>query len=470
MARIKGFFIVFLAIISLSISNSFAELSLAIESEEIPKTKIIFFGFDSNEQQLNRDITEIFDKIRNNLDTTDIFEILKQSNYVELEQLNVKERVAESKDKKSIQEEKSQIDLKKNNISIEEIPDFEKYSKIGASAIIVASFNYDIASNIEIKIRLWDVLDQKQLFGKYYSASPDKYQKVANIISDEIFMALTGELKGHFNSKILYVSESGSIKKRIKKINMMNFDGSEIRELTHGSDLVLTPIFSNDLNKIYYLRFFQGKSQIFEMDVHNQRSNKVGGFRGTTYAAATHPTDNNKILLSAIVDKNSDIYELNIQNNEARRLTKDKGIDTTPSYSPDGRFITFVSDRSGRQNIYVMDSKGLSLANISNGGGHYSKPVWSPDGRQLAFTKVQNGRFHIGVMSPNGQNEKILTSAYVAEGAKWSPNGRYLIYSKKLSAYGRRSIPRLFVIDVVTGHEFEVNTPKNIGASDPDWI
>ena len=156
--------------------------------------------------------------------------------------------------------------------------------------------------------------------------------------------------------------------------------------------------------------------------------------------------------------------------NVARRLTKNKSIDTTASYSPDGRFITFASDRSYGQQIYVMDQEGLSVARISHGGGSYSKPVWSPDGRLIAFTKMKGGKFHIGVMVPNGKGEKILKSAYMVEGARWSPNGRYLIYSKKRGPYGKRSIPKLYAIDVVTGHEFSFSTTPGAGASDPDWI
>jgi TolB protein len=292
---------------------------------------------------------------------------------------------------------------------------------------------------------------------------------MANMISNEIFRAISGEASGHFTSRILYVSESGSPKKRIKKINMIDFDGENHLVLTDGRDLVLTPIFAKNPDEIFYLRYFEKRPQIFSLNLTNMRSEKVGGFRGTTFAASINPKDQNIILLSAIFDGNSDIYEMNIANNSAKRLTKNPAIDTTASYSPDAKMIAFSSDRDEGQQIYIMDADGTSVKRISFGGGTYSKPVWSPDGKLIAFTKIRNGQFFIGVMTPAGKGEKLLTGGYLVEGAKWSPNGRYLIYAKKKGPYGSDSIPHLFIIDIITGFEFEAPTKPGEGASDPDW-
>jgi TolB protein len=429
--------------------KSFALVSFSVQNEEIPKTKILFFGFDQTEPNLRVDSAEIFERIRKNLKTTDLFELFKQSGYLEA------------------QKDQS---LSQDSLTVESIPNFEKYVKSGIGAIVVGQFNYDAVGNLEVRIRMWDVLDRRQLFGKFYTASKDNIRKASNLISNEIFKSITGESSGHFTSQIAYVSESGSASKRIKKLNIIDFDGENNRLLTDGRELVLTPVFSKRQDEIFYLRYFEDKPQIFAINLKSLRNKRIGGFRGTTFAASSHPKDPNLLLLSAIVDGNSDIYELNINANSARRLTKSSAIDTTASYSPDGKFIAFASDRDSGQKIYVMYADGSSVSRITDGAGAYSKPVWSPDGKMIAFTKIQNGQFHVGIMVPNGKGEKLLTSAYLVEGAKWSPNGRYLIYSKKKGPYGRDSVPRLFVIDVVTGFEFEVPTPAGEGASDPDWV
>lgn len=439
-------------------SPSFANLAFSIDNEEIPKSKILFFGFDSADPNLKADSFEVLEIIRKNLKTTDLFQVFKHTGAMEVSKPDGVVRVSLNEN------------IVQDALTVESIPNFDKYSKAGISAIVIGQFNYSAIGNLEVRIRMWDVLDQRQLFGKFYAASKDNYRKMSNIISDEIFKAISGEASGHFTSKIVYIEESGPLKKRVKKVRLMDFDGFNNQVLTDGRDLVLTPIFSKRRDQIFYLRYFKQKSQIFSLNLSNMRSQKVGGFRGTTYAASINPIDSNQLLLAAIVDNNSDIYELDIEENKARRLTKNHAIDTTPAYSPDGKYITYTSDREAGQQIYVMRANGFLSNRISFGGGSYSKPVWSPDGKLIAFTKMKNGKFYIGVIAPNGKGEKLLTSAYLAEGAKWSPNSRYLIYAKKRAHYGEKSISRLFIIDVVTGFEFEVPTPKESGASDPDWV
>jgi len=461
------FFLVLLICASLE-KQAFAGVFFNIKNDSEVKTKILFFGFDVSDPNIRQDATEIFNRVSRNLKTTDLFEVVKNSGKIEV--VGEKSENIDKNANAAIATKKGQEPIIIPTISVETLPDFEKYNKAGVGIIIVAQFNYDQDNNLEMRVRMWDVLDQRQLFGKFYSASKPNYKKVANLLSDEIFKAVTGEKSGHFNSRIIYVSETGAVKKRIKKIVAMDFDGENRRVLTDGKDLVLTPIFSRKQNEIYYLRYSENRPQIFNLDLNTSRSKRLGSFRGTTFAAAAHPSDENLVLLSAIFDGNSDVYEMNISANSARRLTKSPAIDTTAVYSPDTKSILFVSDRDGSQQIYVMNNNGSEIRKISEGKGSYAKPIYSPDGSMIAFTRIKSGQFYIGTMSANGKNERLLTSAYLVEGARWSPNGRYLIYSKKKSLYGKDSIPRLYTIDVATGFEFELPTPQNEGAIDPDWI
>ena len=440
MVRIMKISKIFLVIISLLLNSNqaAASVSFLIDGEDIPKTKILLSGFNSTDPNLNADISAVVEQLRKNLRTTNLFEIIQQAPPV-----IIPEDYSEISDEDSLEEEDTSTAIEDvvSATEIESIPDFEKYDKIGVSAVVIANFSYNIAGSLEVRMRMWDVLDQRQLFGKFYSASKDNYKKMANLISDEVFKSITGEKSGHFNSQILYVSESGGVRNLTKKINLVDFDGENQRSLTNGNSLVLTPIFSKKRNEIFYLSYADGRPQIYNLNVRSFKNRKVGNFGGTTFAAAVHPKDPNTILLSAIIDGNSDIYEMNIVTNTAKRLTKNAGIDTTPDFSPDAKLIAFASDRSAGQQLYIMGSRGDSVRRISYAGGSYSKPVWSPDGTLIAFTKIKSNKFYVGVMSPNNKSERILAGGYLLEGVRWSPNGRYLIYSKKKSQYGKASIP-----------------------------
>ncbi len=454
MKTIRQVLITLLILLSFN-KNSFAGISFKINGEDAPKVKLLFLGFNNVNPNLQQDAFEILERIRRNLKTTDLFEIINHAAPVAQDQ--------------SLQKTGNGINLAQESFDVEALPDFEKYSKIGVGAVVIAKFNYDKTGNLEVRLRMWDVLDERQLLGKFYNSSRDNYRKMSNVISDEIFKSITGERIGHFNSQITYVAETGPINRRAKQINIINFDGSNQRSLTSSRDLVLMPVFSKKTNEILYVKYFENRPQIFSLDLNNLRSKKVGGFRGPNLAAAVNPTDPNKILLSAIVDSNSDIYELDIAQNVATQLTKSPAIDTTPSYSPDGKKIAFASDRDLGQQIYIMDRDGGGVRKISSSGGSYSKPVFSPDGKLITFTKIKGGEFFIGIMQDDGSNEKMLSSGYLVEGAKFSPNGRYVIFSKKKGPYSKDSIPRLRVVDIITGFEFEIPTKEGEGAVDPDW-
>jgi len=423
----------------------FSAITLTINGNGLEQNKILFYGFNSSDPEINYAINVIKNKISQHLSTTNLVQIIE--NHSELSDPNNSQ----------------------DTIDIESIPDFSKFKKLEIDNLLIAKFEVNPRGDLEAKIRMWDILDQRQLFGKFYTVSKDNYRKLSQSVANEIFKAITQETIGHFASKITYVSEVGQVFKRIKRIAMIDFDGENHRLLTDGKELVLTPTFSNNNQEIFYLRYFEKKPQIFSLNLRNMRSQKLGGFKATTFASSPHPKDPNLILLSAIIDGNCDIYELNISGNFAKRLTKSPAIDTTASYSADGKQIIFASDRENNQQLYIMNSDGTQINRISYGGGSYSKPSWSNDSKLIAFTKIKGGQFMIGVMNANGKNEKILTTAYLVEGAKWSANGRYLIYSKKKGPYGSDSIPRLYTVDIVTGYEYEIPTPKLEGASDPDW-
>lgn len=422
-------------------TTSFGQINLVIDDLDIPRINIVVQGCNGNEY---KDSNLILANIRDNLDSTNLFNI---KNWQDEEIYKIEDEI-----------EGGDIIL------------YDKYSEDGVDALIYCDQSVNFKDNTEIRFTLWDILDEKEIFSKI-NILEDNHQKIANFVSDEVFKAMTKEKSGHFNSKITYVAESGDVLNRKKRIATINFDGSNLRYLTNGRNLALTPKFSNDPDKLTIVLYRNHRPSLFNLDIQKRRLSKLTDFQGTTMSADINPKNPDLVVFAAI-DKygNSDIYILDNLTGIRKRLTFAYSIESTPSFSPDGKKIIFTSDRSGMQQIYQMNLRGKNIKRITSDRGDYSKPVWSPDGSLIAFTKIVKGKFTIGIMTSYGYNERILTSGYVVEGVSWSPNSRYLIYSRKDGAYGQSSIPSLYIIDVVTGFERRFSTPSSEGATDPDWI
>src|SRR5581483_7168770 len=130
------------------------------------------------------------------------------------------------------------------------------------------------------------------------------------------------------------------------------------------------------------------------------------------------------------------IYRMDLRSRQLTRLTSGSGtIDTSPSYSPDGKRIVFNSDRGGSQQLYTMNADGSNIQRISFGEGRYGTPVWSPRSDLIAFTKMVGGTFYIGVMRPDGSGERLLSNSFLEEGPSWAPNGRVIVFTRQDSAY-----------------------------------
>ncbi len=351
--------------------------------------------------------------------------------------------------------------------AMDTLPRFGDWRLLKAQALVQGRASFAEDGRLRIEFRLWDVFAEQQMVGLAFFTVPNNWRRVAHIVADAIYKRLTGE-DGYFDTRVVYIAESGPANKRVKRLAIMDQDGANHRFLTDGSHLVLTPRFSPSLQEITYLSYFAGVPRVYIFNIDSGRQEVLGDFPGMTFAPRFSP-DSRSVIMSMARDGNTEIFSMNLATREARRLTDHPSIDTSPCYSPDGRQVVFNSDRGGAQQLYVMNADGSNVRRISYGEGRYATPVWSPRGDLIAFTKILQGKFYIGVMRTDGSGERLLAQDFLVEGPTWAPNGRVLMYFRQSGPRAdRREQPtRVFTIDLTGHNEREVVTPMD--ASDPAW-
>ncbi|MAV87914.1 MAG: Tol-Pal system beta propeller repeat protein TolB [Rhodospirillaceae bacterium] len=360
-------------------------------------------------------------------------------------------------------DDKAFIDIE---ASLNIVPKFGNWRILKAQALSQGKVVLGLDNQLKVQFRLWDVFSEQQMVGKVYSTVSENWRRIAHIIADSIYKRVTGE-DGYFDTRIVYIAETGRGDKRIKRLAIMDQDGENHHFLTDGKSLVLTPRFSPSRQEITYMSYHGNVPRVYIFNIDSGRQELLGDFPGMTFAPRFSP-NGKSVIMSMAKDGNSEIYSLNLRTRATKRLTNHSSIDTSPHYSPDGSQVVFNSDRSGSQQIYVMSANGGRAKRISFGKGNYATPVWSPRGDLIAFTKITGGKFYIGVMNTDGKGERLLAEGFMVESPTWAPNGRVLMFFREtpISKKGGTN-SKLFSIDLTGFNEREIMTP--IDASDPAW-
>ncbi|MGA0315130.1 MAG: Tol-Pal system beta propeller repeat protein TolB [Alphaproteobacteria bacterium] len=415
--------------------RGFAQLRVDITDgnpKPLPIAVTEFFGADPNASKLGNSIVRV---ISNDLERSGLFKLIDRRAFIQSRE------------------------------SLRRLPQFPAWRQINAQALVVGTAQTLETGKLRVDFRLWDVFSSKQLIGRRLETEPSNWRRVAHIISDSIYKRITGE-DGYFDTRVVYVAETGPAKKRVKRLAIMDQDGANLRYLTDGSNLVLTPRFSPTAQEITYLAYVNNRPRVYIYNIDTGQREALGDFPGMSFAPRFSP-DGNRVIMSIAKNGNSDIYTMDLPTRRTKRLTKHPAIDTSPSFAPDGRRIVFNSDRGGQQQLYVMTLRDRNARRISYGTGRYATPVWSPRGDLIAFTKMFKGEFAIGVMRPDGSGERLLAKGFLVESPTWAPNGRVLMFFRKDRLGKQSGEPKLFSIDLTGYNERLIPTPTS--SSDPAW-
>ena len=315
-------------------------------------------------------------------------------------------------------------------LTLANAPNFAQWTSIGAQAVLYGAVTPRADGRQDFGFRLYDPYRQCQLASYQFTATQEQWRRIGHKIADLVYQRMTGE-SGFFDSRVVFVSESGTQLNRLSRLTISDQDGFDPVYLTQGDEVIMSPRFSlNDPNEITYVALGKDYSRIYLYNLSTGRRESLGEFDGQVLAPR-FSNDGSKMAFSIIRGGNTDVYVMDLSSRQLRRLTNDPGIDTSPSFSPDSSQIVFTSDRSGSARLYTMRADGSGQRPISRGGGLYTAPNWSPRGDLIAFTKQAGGRFSTGVMNTDGSGERILSSSYFEEGPSWAPNGRYIMFARQ---------------------------------------
>ncbi len=347
--------------------------------------------------------------------------------------------------------------------SVDAAPQFQNWRPLNVQALVVGRISDTGDGRLKGEYRLWDVFSARQISGEQFYIPANTSRRLAHIIADAVYERLTGE-KGYFDSRVVFVDETGPKNERVKRLAIMDQDGANLRLLTQGNELVLTPRFHPLSQEIAYMAYRDGEPRVLLRDLASGHEQVLGDFPNMSFAPRFSP-QGDRIVMSLQEGGNSSIFQMDLRSRQPVRLTQSSAIDTAPCYSPDGRSIVFESDRQSKQQLFIMNADGSGQRRVTFGDGSYSTPVWSPRGDLIAFTKQVHGGFAIGVIKPDGSGERLLTEGYHNEGPTWSPNGRVILFFR--DSQGANGGPKLHSIDLTGYNERQLATPSF--ASDPAW-
>ena len=246
----------------------------------------------------------------------------------------------------------------------------------------------------------------------------------AHAFANDIIETITGN-RGMAGSKIAFIAtRSGR-----KELYTADYDGANVRQLTHDGNLSVGPALSPDGRRIAYTSYLQGYADIYTIDLAGGSRSRIVKFPGTNSGAAFSP-DGGQIACTVSRDGNPELYVVSASGGGAQRLTHTQGVESSPSWSPDGSELVYSSDDRGTPQLYRISASGGSGRLIPVGYNYCTKPSWSPDGKKIAFNIRQSGTFQIAALDLGSNIVRLLTGGDDARDPVWGPDSRHVLYTQ----------------------------------------
>ena len=313
--------------------------------------------------------------------------------------------------------------------------DFEDWGFVNVEAVVVGSVIQTGENAYTLQFQLFDVFGRRQLVGYRMPASRGTMRAAAHRAADMIYEKLTG-IKGVFGTKVAYLTAQRQGQGRLFSLIVSDQDGANEYTIMESKDPIMSPAWSPDSRQLAYVSFEGSKSAIFVQTLRTGNRFKVSSKPGINGAPSFSPDGRQLVVTLGGVDGNLDIYVLDITSRETRRLTTHRAIDTEGTWSPDGDYIYFTSDRAGGPQVYRIAAKGGSPERITFEGSYNARPRLSPDGKRLAMVHNDRGNYRIAVMDLDKKNLLVVSKGRQDESPSFAPNSDSLIYATRQGRNG----------------------------------
>ena len=306
---------------------------------------------------------------------------------------------------------------------------FQNWKTAGIENLVIGRVKLTGPGSYVVQFQLFDVFREQQLLGFSFPVKNDSLRVVAHEISDIIYEKLVS-IRGAFNTQVIYITtrkKAGGDKQYI--LELSDADGYAPAEILSSVRPLMSPAWSPDALQVAYVSFEDKTvASIYVQVIGTGVRRKISSVKGINGSPVWSP-DGKWLAMTLSHKGNPDVYVMELASGRTRQVTRSRAIETEPSWTPDGKSIVFTSDRSGSPQIYEIPMAGGRAKRLTFEGSYNASPSVSPDGKLLTLVHGAKSRYRIAVLERETGVLRVLTNGHLDESPSFAPNGSMIIYA-----------------------------------------